>query len=96
MFFLRETVLAWRLLLSSPISRLAQPCFLQRLSHEITTRRSARQSVERGFAYGYLGGGLLLALNFLLVKSASRLGLDPLWLFESRFCPQEFGGVALR
>src|SRR3712207_1651865 len=29
-----------------------------------------------GFAYGYLGGGLLLALNFALVLNASRLGIS--------------------
>ena len=30
---------------------------------------------SRGFAMGYLGGGLLLALNFLLLLSAERLGI---------------------
>jgi len=45
--------------------------------NEITTEDQRDKVSSRGFAYGYLGGGLLLGLNFLLVKSASRLGLDP-------------------
>jgi MFS transporter, UMF1 family len=44
---------------------------------EITTEDQRDKVSSRGFAYGYLGGGLLLALNFLLVKSARRLGMDP-------------------
>ena len=43
---------------------------------EITTEDQRDKVSSRGFAYGYLGGGLLLALNFLLVKEAPRLGLD--------------------
>ncbi|HAF13985.1 MAG TPA: MFS transporter [Blastocatellia bacterium] len=46
--------------------------------NDITTEDQRDKVSSRGFAYGYLGGGLLLALNFLLVKSAPRLGLDPL------------------
>ena len=45
--------------------------------NDITTEDQRDKVSSRGFAYGYLGGGLLLALNFLLVKSASRLGMDP-------------------
>lgn len=44
---------------------------------EITTEDQRDKVSSRGFAYGYLGGGLLLALNFLFVKSAGRLGMDP-------------------
>ena len=44
---------------------------------EITTEDQRDKISSRGFAYGYLGGGLLLALNFLLVKSAPRLGMGP-------------------
>src|SRR6185436_867300 len=46
--------------------------------NEITTEDQRDKVSSRGFAYGYLGGGLLLLLNFLLVKSAPQLGLDPL------------------
>jgi len=45
--------------------------------NDITTEDQRDKVSSRGFAYGYLGGGLLLALNFLMVKSAARLGLDP-------------------
>ena len=44
--------------------------------NEITTEDQRDKVSSRGFAYGYLGGGLLLLLNFLLVRSAPRLGLD--------------------
>jgi MFS transporter, UMF1 family len=44
---------------------------------EITTEDQRDKVSSRGYAYGYLGGGLLLALNFLLVKNASRFGIDP-------------------
>jgi UMF1 family MFS transporter len=45
--------------------------------NDITTEDQRDKVSSRGFAYGYLGGGLLLALNFLLVRSAPRLGMDP-------------------
>lgn len=51
--------------------------FYNSFLNEITTEDQRDKVSSRGFAYGYLGGGLLLALNFLLVKSAPRLGLDP-------------------
>ena len=43
---------------------------------DITTEDQRDKVSSRGFAYGYLGGGLLLALNFLLMKSAPKLGID--------------------
>jgi UMF1 family MFS transporter len=42
---------------------------------EIATEDQRDKVSSRGFAYGYLGGGLLLGLNFLLVNSAARFGL---------------------
>lgn len=33
----------------------------------------------RGYAWGYLGGGLIFLLDILLIRNAARLGLDPLW-----------------
>jgi UMF1 family MFS transporter len=42
---------------------------------EITTEDQSDKVSSRGFAYGYLGGALLLALNFLLVAVAPKLGL---------------------
>ena len=43
---------------------------------EITTKDQADKVSSRGFAYGYLGGAILLALNLLLVMSAERLGIS--------------------
>ena len=42
---------------------------------EITTADQRDKVSSRGFAYGYFGGALLLAMNFLLVSNAARLGL---------------------
>ena len=44
--------------------------------NDITTEDQRDKVSSRGFAYGYLGGGLLLALNFLLVANAEKLGLS--------------------
>jgi MFS transporter, UMF1 family len=43
---------------------------------EITTEDQADKVSSRGFAYGYLGGAILLSLNLLLVLSAERLGMS--------------------
>ena len=43
---------------------------------EITTEDQRDKVSSRGFAYGYLGGGILLGLNFLLVTTAARFGID--------------------
>jgi len=43
---------------------------------EITTEDQRDKVSSRGFALGYLGGGLLLALNLLLVQAAPALGLS--------------------
>ncbi len=43
---------------------------------EITTEDQRDKVSSRGFAYGYLGGGLLLALNLALVTGAERLGIS--------------------
>ena len=43
---------------------------------EITTGDQTDKVSSRGFAYGYLGGAIMLALNFLLVLFAPKLGLS--------------------
>jgi MFS transporter, UMF1 family len=43
---------------------------------EITTEDERDKVSSRGFALGYLGGGLLLALNLLLVQFAPALGIS--------------------
>src|SRR5215213_1784236 len=42
---------------------------------EITTQDQADKVSSRGFAYGYLGGALLLVVNLLLVLNAERFGI---------------------
>ncbi len=42
---------------------------------EITTEDQADKISSRGFAYGYLGGAILLVLNLLLVLRAEQLGI---------------------
>jgi UMF1 family MFS transporter len=43
---------------------------------EITTEDQADKVSSRGYAYGYLGGAILLALNLGLVMEAERLGIS--------------------
>jgi MFS transporter, UMF1 family len=43
---------------------------------EITTKDQSDKVSSRGYAYGYLGGAILLALNLLLVMSAEKLGMS--------------------
>src|SRR4026208_1360058 len=43
---------------------------------DITTEEEADKVSSRGFAYGYLGGAILLAFNLLLVTRAEQLGMS--------------------
>src|SRR5215211_973153 len=43
---------------------------------EITTEDQADKVSSRGYAYGYLGGAILLVLNLLLVLRAEQLGIS--------------------
>lgn len=43
---------------------------------EITTEDQRDKVSSRGFAYGYMGGGLLLALNLLMVTFADSFGIS--------------------
>jgi len=52
--------------------------FYNSFLNDITTEDQRDKVSSRGFAYGYLGGGLLLGLSFVLVNSATRFGLDTL------------------
>jgi len=44
--------------------------------NDIASEDRRDQVSSRGFAVGYLGGGLLLLVNLALIQSAARLGLD--------------------
>jgi UMF1 family MFS transporter len=52
--------------------------FYNSFLNDITTEDQRDKVSSRGFAYGYLGGGLLLGLGFLLVNNATRFGLETL------------------
>jgi UMF1 family MFS transporter len=52
--------------------------FYNSFLNDITTEDQRDKVSSRGFAYGYLGGGLLLGLSFVLVNNAARFGLDTL------------------
>ena len=43
---------------------------------DITTKDQADKVSSRGYAYGYLGGAILLALNLALVMSSDHLGIS--------------------
>src|SRR5712691_5571536 len=79
MFFVvgRLYLLGGLLFIIANLSFGATIVFYNGFLNDITTEDQRDKVSSRGFAYGYLGGGLLLALNFLLVKSAGRLGMDP-------------------
>ena len=65
------------LFIIAAVAFAASNTFYNGLLGEITTEDQRDKESSRGFAYGYLGGGILLALNFLLMKGAPRLGIDP-------------------
>ena len=50
--------------------------FYNAFLNDITTEDQRDKVSSRGFALGYLGGGLLLAANLALVLSAERLGIS--------------------
>jgi UMF1 family MFS transporter len=52
--------------------------FYNSFLNDITTEDQRDKVSSRGFAYGYLGGGLLLGVCFLLVNNAARFGLETL------------------
>ncbi len=78
MFFVTEQVywLGGLLFIVANLGFGAAVVFYNSFLNDITTEDQRDKVSSRGFAYGYLGGGLLLGLSFLLVNSASRFGLD--------------------
>lgn len=79
LFFLQ---LGWHLFgagmfILANVSYGASVVFYNAYLPEITTEDQRDKISSRGFAVGYLGGGLLLALNLVLVQGAERLGISP-------------------
>ena len=80
MFFVTEQIywLGALLFIIANLGFGAAVVFYNSFLNDITTEDQRDKVSSRGFAYGYLGGGLLLGLSFVLVNSATRFGLDTL------------------
>ena len=78
MFFVTDNlyVLGGLLFVVANLSFGAAMVFYNAYLPEITTEDRRDKVSSRGFAAGYLGGGLLLALNLGLVLNAQRLGMS--------------------
>lgn len=77
LFFVTEEtyLLGGFLLIVSNLCFGAAMVFYNAFLPEISTPDMRDKVSSRGFALGYLGGGLLLALNLALVSGASRIGI---------------------
>ncbi|MDQ3665993.1 MAG: MFS transporter [Acidobacteriota bacterium] len=78
MFFVTEQAywLGGLLFIIANLGFGAAVVFYNGFLNDITTEDQRDKVSSRGFAYGYLGGGLLLGLSFLLVNYAQQFGLD--------------------
>ena len=78
MFFVQGNLYLWGglLFIIANVCYGASNVFYNSYLPEIVTEDQGDKVSSRGYAYGYLGGAILLALNFLLVLSAPRLGLS--------------------
>jgi len=78
LFFIKGGLYLWGglLFIVANVCFGASIVFYNSFLPEITTEDQSDKVSSRGFAYGYLGGGLLLALNLLLVLGAPRLGIS--------------------
>lgn len=77
LFFLTQStvVLGGALFITANLCFGAAMVFYNSFLPEITTEDRRDRVSSRGFALGYLGGGLLLAANLALITSAPRLGM---------------------
>jgi UMF1 family MFS transporter len=77
MFFVTDSVywLGGLLFLIANLSFGASIVFYNAFLNDITTEDNRDKISSRGFALGYIGGGVLLALNLALVTFAESLGL---------------------
>jgi len=78
LYFLQGTnyLLGGGLFVLANLSYGASIVFYNSFLPDIATEDQSDKVSSRGFAYGYFGGGLLLAFNLLLVLGAPRLGLS--------------------
>ncbi|HEV2833662.1 MAG TPA: MFS transporter [Pyrinomonadaceae bacterium] len=78
MFFIKDDLYLWGglLFIIANVCFGASNVFYNAFLPEIVTEDQADKVSSRGYAYGYLGGALLLVLNFLLVQRAESLGIS--------------------
>jgi len=78
MFFIKDELYLWGglLFIVANVCFGASNVFYNAFLPEIVTEDQADKVSSRGYAYGYLGGALLLVLNFLLVQRAESLGIS--------------------
>lgn len=78
LFFIQGSLYIWggALFIVANVCFGASIVFYNAFLPEIATEDQADKVSSRGFAYGYLGGAILLALNLLLVLGAEKLGIS--------------------
>src|SRR5438552_5078153 len=78
LFFIQDGSYLWGglLFIVANVCFGASIVFYNAFLPEIATEDQTDKVSSRGFAYGYFGGGLLLALNLILVLGAERLGIS--------------------
>ena len=78
MFFIQGDLYLWGgvLFIIANVCFGAALVFYNAFLPEIATDDQTDKVSSRGFAYGYLGGALLLVFNFLLVQNAEQLGIS--------------------
>jgi len=78
MFFIQGNLYLWGglLFIIANVCFGASIVFYNAFLPEITTEDQSDKVSSRGYAYGYLGGALLLALNLLMVMGADRIGIS--------------------
>ena len=77
MFFIQGNLYLWGgvLFIIANVCFGAALVFYNAFLPEIATEDQTDKVSSRGFAYGYLGGALLLVFNFLLVQNAEQVGI---------------------
>jgi UMF1 family MFS transporter len=78
MFFIQGNLYLWGgvLFIVANVCFGAALVFYNAFLPEIATDDQTDKVSSRGFAYGYLGGALLLVFNFLLVQNAEQIGIS--------------------